>query len=345
VGYSNEIVERVRLPEPVSAGLILSYQCTAECRYCMYACSPKWKGWISQSDLILLLSKLAGRIRPSPYGPGRVSLNHGLHFTGGEPFLDFEFLLEAVDIAHELNIPSTFVETNCYWCTNDRETKEKLQMLKERGLNGVLISVNPFYLEYVPFERTERGIRIARELFADNVMIYQLEYYFQFKRSGMTGRISMEDYLNTQKDDLTSNVELFLTGRAAYRLKQLYRKYPPAYFFNEPCRPPFLRSWHNHFDNYGNYLPGYCGGISLGSWRNLEELLEEGVDLQTQPVLGFLINQDFRGLLQFAKDFGYNESTEGYVSKCHLCVDIRKHLVTKEGFEELRPREFYLHLE
>jgi len=108
---------------------------------------------------------------------------------------------------------------------------------------------------------------------------------------------------------------------------------------------PLLRNWHNHFDNYGNYLPGYCGGISLGNWRNLNELLEEGVNLHRHPILGFLINQDFKGLFRFAKDFGYQESKEGYVSKCHLCVDIRKHLLTKQEFEELKPKEFYFYLE
>jgi hypothetical protein len=54
---------------------------------------------------------------------------------------------------------------------------------------------------------------------------------------------------------------------------------------------------------------------------------------------------DLRGLLQFAtRDFGYEEKAEGYISKCHLCLDIRKHLA-REDFEELKPKEFYSHLE
>jgi hypothetical protein len=56
-----------------------------------------------------------------------------------------------------------------------------------------------------------------------------------------------------------------------------------------------------------------------------------------------LVNGDFRGLLWFAKDFGYQE-LQGYLSKCHLCVDIRRYLVTKDKFEELKPKEFYSHL-
>jgi len=337
-------MEKIKLPEPISGGLLLSYQCNAECRHCMYACSPKWKGWISEEDLEAILSRLAGKIKPSSYGPERVSLNYGLHFTGGEPFLNYELLLKAVGIAQELNIPSTFVESNCYWCSDDKVTREKLQMLKERGLKGILISVNPFFLEYVPFQRTERGIRISHEVFAENVMVYQLEYYFRFKKLGFTGKISVEDYINAQREDLGANVELFLMGRAAYKLKPFYPKHPPDYFFDEPCRPPFLRNWHNHFDNYGNYLPGYCGGISLGNWRILNKLIEEGINLNKHPILGFLIKQDFEGLFRFAKDFDYQESREGYISKCDLCVDIRKHLVAKQEFEELKPQEYYLHL-
>ena len=50
------------------------------------------------------------------------------------------------------------------------------------------------------------------------------------------------------------------------------------------------------------------------------------------------------GLFRFAKDLGYNESQEGYLSKCDLCLDIRKHLVSKKDFEELKPEQFYAHV-
>jgi hypothetical protein len=67
-----------------------------------------------------------------------------------------------------------------------------------------------------------------------------------------------------------------------------------------------------------------------------------GKDLKT--VLGFLIKQDFKGLLLFARDFGFQESEEGYISKCDLCLEIRKYLLTKKEFDELKPTEFYSHL-
>jgi hypothetical protein len=133
-------------------------------------------------------------------------------------------------------------------------------------------------------------------------------------------------------------------GRAVYKLGEYYPKYPARFFLNQPCQPPFIRNWHNHFDNYGNFLPGYCGGISLGDWRNLDEILFEGIDLSSRPILNFLVLQDFEGLFNFAKEYGYEEIKEGYISKCHLCLDIRKFLLDKGEFEELSPREFYCYL-
>ncbi|UCD57031.1 MAG: radical SAM protein [Candidatus Hydrogenedentota bacterium] len=298
-----------------------------------------------------MLVQLAGKIRPNPYGPDTVGTNFGLHFTGGEPFLNYELLRTAVETAHDLQIPSLFVETNCYWCIDDKVTEEKLHDLKGRGLKGILISVNPFYLEYVPFERTERAIRISLEVFGENVMVYQLEYYKRFKAMGIEGRVALEDYLGNleKRDYLIRNVEFFVTGRAAYKLQaklgELFPRFPANHFFSEPCRPSFLRNWHNHFDNYGNYVPGYCGGISLGDCRELDKLLNEGIRLEEYPLLQFLMNEDLKGLFQFSEDFGYRERREGYLSKCHLCIDVRKHLAGKEQFKELRPTEFYSHLE
>ncbi|NOX44407.1 MAG: hypothetical protein GXO72_01530, partial [Caldiserica bacterium] len=49
----------------------------------------------------------------------QVGVTSGLHFTGGEPFLNFELLLELVGIAADLGIPGIFVETNAFWCVTD----------------------------------------------------------------------------------------------------------------------------------------------------------------------------------------------------------------------------------
>lgn len=92
-------------------------------------------------------------------------------------------------------------------------------------------------------------------------------------------------------------------------------------------------------------MPGYCGGISLGNWQDLDGLIKEGIDLEAHPVLSFLIAEDIRGLFHFAKDLGYQDSEQGYISKCHLCLDLRKYLSSLRALDELNPKEFYQHLD
>jgi hypothetical protein len=338
---------RIRIPQPVSGGVMLSYKCPAKCRHCIYACSPEWKAdWISEENLDRGLAQLSGKIQPSAWGPRAVGLNEGLHLTGGEPFANFDLLLRATERAESYRIPSTFVETNSIWCVDDDSTRDKLERLRAAGLKGIMISVNPFYAEYVPFERTERCIRISLEVFGmRNVMVYQLEYYRQFIELGIKDTITLEDYEKLVTNDyFLGRVELFFMGRATYALKAFYPTYPAQRFFSVPCLTPLLREQHNHFDNYGNFMPGFCGGISLGNWFELDRLLADGIDLDERPVLRFLIAGDMRGLFRFALDFGYQEMEQGYVSKCDLCLDIRRFLLAKQDFPELRPREFYEHL-
>jgi len=337
-------MDELFVPELLSGGLILSYTCNSRCKHCMYACSPQWKAdWFPEPDAERILRQMAGKIQGSPQGPDRIGINHGLHFTGGEPFLNFDLLLDLTQKAHDLHIPSTFVESNCFWCIDDVTTREKLTQLKNAGLHGILISVNPFILEYVPFERTERAVRISEAIFKGNVMLYQGFFYHQFQRLHIADALSFDTYLRMAGDHSLSRTELLVRGRACYDLGYLYAKHPAKRFFGSSCRAELTRPWHIHIDNYGNYMSGYCGGLSLGDAEHLTSLRHIG--LEDKPILAALVT-DLKTLYEFAvKDFEYKDRVEGYVSKCHLCVDIRKHISRQTAaFTELRPRAFYQQL-
>ena len=48
------------------------------------------------------------------------------------------------------------------------------------------------------------------------------------------------------------------------------------------------------------------------------------------------------GLCEFAQqEYGYQPLPDGYTGKCHLCVDVRRHLVGVGDLLELRPLAFY----
>jgi hypothetical protein len=335
---------KITVPEPVSAGIILSYKCTSSCRHCRFAGSPAWKAdWMSEDLLKRTLGFLAGRIAPAPDGPDGVGINQGLCFTGGEPFLNFDLLIKAARQAAALGIPSTFVETNGFWCKDDLTAKYNFLDLKEAGLKGVLVSVNPFIAEEVPFERTARAVRYGREAFGKSCIVHQEHYFYQFLRLGITGKMTFREYLARGRDGL-SQAELLPMGRAAYA-PDLFRKQPAAAFFGHQCRTELLDPRRAYFDNYGNYITGYCGGIALSSLDRLSNGDRE-LDPDEHPVIAALFT-DIKELHDLAVgDLGYLPKARGYVSKCHLCVDIRRHLAfSGDRFAELRPREFYSRLE
>lgn len=84
------------------------------------------------------------------------------------------------------------------------------------------------------------------------------------------------------------------------------------------------------------------GGLSLGDARQLD-LLCHGVDLDGRPVLRALLI-DLGDLVRQGKEHGHRERL-GYVSKCHLCTEVRRLLVQCGDFVELGPAAFYAHLE
>jgi hypothetical protein len=336
--------KKLSIQEPISGGLLLSYKCSGSCKHCMYSCSPEWSAnWISEADITSYLSQVSTTIKSSPYGWDSIDLNSGLHFTGGEPFLNFPLLTQATKIARELDIPSTFVETNCYWCGNDEVTEEKLRQLKDAGLKGIMISVNPFILEYVSFERTERAIRASKKIFGQNAIVYQSFFYRQFKELGIKSTLSSEDYI--EKAGLRSfhYAEMIPMGRFPYKLGHLFKRQKAESFFGQTCETRLTSPFHIHIDNYGNYMGGFCGGISLGDAHDLS-LIFRGIDLDKRPVLKALVT-GIEQLYKLGQGFGYEEIPEGYVSACHLCMDIRKHIVQQtEEFDELRPKEMYKHI-
>lgn len=347
---------RLVIPEPVSGGILLTYKCTNECKHCMYASSPRWRSdWINLRDAEIILKNFSAAFRKRyPRGFNRIGVNLGLHFTGGEPFLNFDLLLRLVKLANELEIPALFVETNCFWCIDDETTEGRFQELKDAGLMGVLISANPFVIEQVPFERVDRAVRISKRIFRGNVIVYQELFYNQLKTIGLKGTLSFRDYLSLMSDrdplGLYAGLRypsMLLMGRAPYKIGYLYRKYPAERFFNESCREELTRDWHVHVDNYCNYIAGYCAGISLGDARELTSLCQEGISLDDHPIIEKLVSPKGLGnLFKYASDeYGYREKEGGYISKCHLCLDIRRCLIEQtDEFKELKPKEFYKHI-
>ena len=270
-----------------------------------------------------------------------------VHLTGGEPFLKFPLLLYATQIAVELNVPC-YVETNAGWCLRDDLVADRFQQLKQAGLQAILISCSPFHAVTIPPERTLRAIAIAGEVFGHrNVIVYQPEWLDLLVHFGTDRPTPLEAYAQTYGTERAGRFfwqgyGLISGGRSGYKLGHLVERQPPESFRGERCYHEILYAHHSHLDLYGNYISGFCGGLTAGDWHRLPKIIQDYERGIYPPLIKILIDEGPYGLFNFAREgYAYQVLFDGYAGKCHLCVDVRAHLAIFGEFDELEPQEFY----
>jgi hypothetical protein len=330
------------VPPLSSCGIILSRQCTNECRHCLFASSPEWKDWIPFEALRLLLQEINKNDRYLT----------GIHFSGGEPFIRPELLLAGIRFAGELGLPVDYAETNAFWCFDEKRTRQMMMRLRENGLPGLTIDVSPFHIEFIPMNRIQSALKVGSEVFGpDRVQVSSRYFYGEFLDLEPDQTLPFEDYLVAVGEEkaslmIASELGLVAGGRAAERLHYLYVHREPEAYFGETCSAELSNPHHVHVDCYGNYMPGFCAGITLGSAFRLTELYQRRT-LDPHPVLSLLAQGGVEFLYrQAVSKWGYRARPDGYIAKCHLCLDIRRHLV-RQGCQlpELAPLEFYSKLD
>jgi len=270
-----------------------------------------------------------------------------IHITGGEPFLHFGLLLDGVRLASELGITS-YVETSAQWCTDQSEAVERFEILKQAGLQAVLISCSPFHAEKIPPLRTLEGVRAALEVFgSEGVIVYLPDFLrviqaFELDRPTPLSRYEEEFGVEGARRILWQGYSIISGGRSGYELGHLKPANGAEAFARTDCAADILYAHHSHLDLYGNYISGFCGGLTVGDWHDLPQLLVDIREARYPPLIEILVERGPYGLCQMAEErFGYRKLAEGYAGKCHLCVDVRRHLVETAEFAELRPPGFY----
>lgn len=322
-----------------SGGILLSYKCNSRCRHCLYGCSSKWRKWLSVDDARKILEGIR-------CASGQ--MQHGIHLAGGEPFLDFPRLLAIQRIAVEHCVPVQYVETNAGWCVNESDTKQKFSLLKNAGLNAILISSSPFHAEYIPVKRVLTAVKAALEVFGpEGVLIWVPQFLQQFATLDSENTVPFDEYLDavgidTARHIISNGYSMIGGGRAGATIANFFHLSPPEHFFQHKCDDDLFRSGHAHFDPWGNLIPSFCSGISLGDARNLPHLMKN-LDINRLPLVKMLAQDGLGELYNMAcRDFDYDPEPDGYIDKCHLCVSIRKHIASRTTrFKELAPLEFY----
>ncbi len=301
-----------------------------------------------------------------------------IHITGGEPFGDFEHLRSILSAVQQAGLGGVEkLETNAFWATDDGLATERLAVVRDLGVESLVISTDIYHQQFVPIDAARRCERIGRQVFGqEHVHVRWPEELAEpsggelapdactggSRRTGTSGAQCPANSTGGQAPSGTplaldlSPAEALrgafarhgerLTGRAAFELAPLLECRPPETFAPLRCKKAILKSRHVHVDPYGNVFPGTCSGIVLGSARHepIDAMWQRLSDQwDAEPVLRALVTGGPYALMQQSIELGYKPEPDGYAGKCHLCTHVRQWL-RDHGFfpDTLGPAECYL---
>ncbi|MBP8604381.1 MAG: hypothetical protein KBI46_00885 [Phycisphaerae bacterium] len=305
------------------AGLMLTYRCTAACRFCYYYCSPQAGGLMTADTAIAAwqgLIRIAGK-------------DARVHITGGEPFLCFDRLAEICRLACRLGLtPIDSIETNGFCSGSDKELSEKLQFLNDCGLERLKISWDPFHEEYIDIEQVKRTVFIARRILGPQRVLVRWEKYLSAP-SGIRQQSQAQRQAVLQRA-LADDVCRF-TGRAAEALAHLAPQQPLTQFSDKNCRNALLSAKGVHIDPDGNVFVGQCSGMILGNvGRTPLDVIWKNWQPDRGDFWGVLYDKGPFGFLEKAQKQGFHPRSQ-YASKCHLCTDIRRFFFDNQFFSTI----------
>ncbi|MFC1884126.1 radical SAM protein [Thermodesulfobacteriota bacterium] len=318
-----------------SGGVITNYYCSSNCRHCLYACGPRWKK-IYMDELMAETSMK--KIK---------SLGcNSIHVGGGESFLNLDGLKIVLGVAERLGLNIEYVETNSSWYQDKRSACKTLLSLKKRGLSTLLISMSPFHNEYIPFYKVKGVLEACREA-GVSPFPWMPGLYHEIDFFNEKSTHSLSEYTNRYGEDylkgLPSRYWIHLGGRALQTFSKVLSLSPLENIINSNAKgcSELLNVSHFHIDLFGNYIPGLCSGLSI----NCKDI---GVEIPEKeyPFLTTLYFEGIEGFLDIAsRELGFR-AVDAYLSKCHLCFDIRKYLTLERETEssELQPKGIYKYL-
>lgn len=137
---------------PDKIGFVLTDKCTAKCDMCCFNCSPDNNSFQSLDRIKELISEAAERKSIGTVG-----------FSGGEPFLAYNDLVEAVKFAHKFGM-RVICTTNGFWGTDKKGALIKLTELKNAGLSKLSLSCDLFHQKYVDINALENILTLCNEL-------------------------------------------------------------------------------------------------------------------------------------------------------------------------------------
>jgi MoaA/NifB/PqqE/SkfB family radical SAM enzyme len=287
--------------------ILLTYQCTCECDHCFVWGSPWQTGTLTLEQIEQILAQA---------GEAGVT---SIYFEGGEPFLYYAILVQAVRKAANMGF-SVGIVSNAYWANSVADAEEWLRPFVGR-LADLTVSSDLFHCSEAMGERPQNALVAAKWLNIPTGMISVAQPDPQGDAQQSHGQIEEES-------------AVMYRGRAVEKLVPRATSHPWERF--DSCPHEDLREpGRIHLDPFGNLH--VCQGLVIGNLfeKPLKQICEE-YDADAHPICGPLLEGGPAALVT-----EYDLPHESfYADACHLCYEARISLRPRFP-KQLSPDQMY----
>jgi len=274
---------------------LLTYQCLYECDHCFLYCGPHMDGTftLDQVENALAQARDAGVT--------------SIYLEGGEPFLYYPLMVEAVRMAKRHGLTCGIV-TNCYWAISARDAELWLEPFVALGVDDLSLSDDAFHSEDPEHSQAKIAAKAAQNLGLPSESICIEEPF----------TVPPKDH---QKGEPVVGGGVAFKGRAVEKLSEgLPRRHYEC--FDECTQEDLVTPSRVHLDPFGNVF--VCQGLSIGNiWQTPLAVLMQEYRPNEHPIVGPLVAG---GPAELARRYGL-PAGDRYVSDCHLCYLVRKNLL------------------
>jgi MoaA/NifB/PqqE/SkfB family radical SAM enzyme len=291
--------------------LLLTYMCNSECDHCFVYSGPNAKGTFTLSQIRKVLDETT-----------KIGTINWIYFEGGEPFLFYPLMLEAIKIARSIGL-NVGVVTNAYYATSEEDAELWLSPLDKLEISDLSISDDSFHYEKEKDNPAKRALASAKRL---GIPVNSI----------CIEKPSIEISAD-KKQDKGAPV---IGGGAMFRgraVEKLVKGLPQKSWeeFTECPYEDLKKPERVHLDSYGNVH--LCQGLTMGNmWKDSLSALVRNYNADSHPICGPL----FRGgPALLAKEYDV-EHEDKYVDACHFCYLVRLALINRFP-QYLAPRQVY----
>jgi hypothetical protein len=284
---------------------LLTYKCLSECDHCFVYSGPHAEGTFTLAQVRQALDQAQ-----------RLGTIARVFFEGGEPFVYYSLLLEAVREARARGFEVGIV-SNAYFATAAEDARAALAPLVAAGLSDITLSEDELHFGDVRDTPARHALAAAAAvgLLADTLA-------------------TASPCVQATPGEAQVSGDVMFRGRAVEKLAPGLPRRPWESFVECP-HEELGAPGRVHLDPYGNVH--LCQGLLMGNiWERPLDTMVPGYTPQTHPIVGPLLRGGPAQLIR-AYDVAHEE---GYVDACHACYMARRALLDRFP-TLLAPRQVY----